>query len=165
VAREIERKFLVEDASWRACADAGVSLRQAYLCQGERAVVRLRLGGGGAFLTIKSAEAGLSRAEFEYAVPAADARELMQLRQGEIVSKTRFRAPHGGRVWEVDVYDGANAGLVVAEIELESEAEMPELPPWLGREVTGEERYYASRLASQPFCSWPAGTDEGRRER
>ena len=96
-------------------------------------------------------------------MPLADAEALTELRQGSVLQKTRFRAPHGGRTWEVDVYAGDNAGLVIAEIELESEAAAVKLPPWFGREVTGEARYYAARLAEQPFRSWPETAGRGDR--
>lgn len=158
--QEIERKFLVADDRWRRDAQAGRELLQAYLCETGRAVVRLRVvDGAEAFLTIKSAEAGLSRAEFEYPVPVADAQALMALRHGSMLAKTRFNVPYAGRVWEVDVYSGENEGLLIAEIELESGTERVKLPPWLGREVTGEARYYASRLAREPFRSWASDAE------
>src|SRR5687768_1484600 len=152
--REIERKFLVANDGWRVHADAGRRLRQAYLADTGRAVVRARVEGTGAVLTIKSATPGLSREEFEYAVPVADAEALIELRQGSVLEKTRFHVRHAGRRWEVDVYDGDNAGLTIAEIELESEAAAVELPAWIGREVTGERRFYASALAERPYSSW-----------
>ena len=160
--REIERKFLVGNDGWRAVADVGRTLRQAYLAETDRAAVRVRIvDGAAAVITIKSAEPGLSRGEFEYPVPLADAEALTELRQGSVLQKTRFHAPHAGRTWEVDVYSGDNSGLVIAEIELESEATTIELPPWVGREVTGEARYYASRLAAKPFRSWPENPGQG----
>jgi adenylate cyclase len=155
VAHEIERKFLVADPAWRARADAGRRLRQAYLAATDKAAVRVRITDGrDAVLTIKSADPGLCREEYEYCVPLADAEMLTALRQGSVVDKTRFRVPYGGRRWEVDVYHGENAGLVLAEIEIESETAAVELPPWLGREVTGEARYYAARLAQNPYRHW-----------
>jgi adenylate cyclase len=163
VAQEIERKFLVADDGWRARADAGRRLRQAYLAETDRAVVRVRIEDGGrGVLTIKTAEPGLSRQEFEYALPLDDAEALIALSQGSVLDKTRFHVAHAGRRWEVDVYDGDNRGLVVAEVELESEAAAVVLPPWAGKEVTGEQRYYASRLAQKPFRSWPGETEPGR---
>lgn len=153
--QEIERKFLVASDGWRAGADPGRSFRQAYLAETERAAIRVRISDGkDAVITIKSARSGLSRSEFEYGVPVADAEALAELRQGSVLQKTRFRSPHAGRTWEVDVYAGDNAGLVIAEIEIESETAKVELPPWLGREVTGEQRFYAARLAQHPFRSW-----------
>ena len=160
--REIERKFLVAADDWLGCADAGRRLRQAYLAETDRAVVRVRIEDDrAAFLTVKSAEAGLSRQEFEYPIPLADAQALLALRRGPVLDKTRHHVPHAGRVWEVDVYAGDNAGLVIAEIELSDEGEAIELPPWLGREVTGEARYYASRLALRPYSAWP---EQARRD-
>jgi adenylate cyclase len=163
VAQEIERKFLVADDGWRAVADGGRRLRQAYLAETERAVVRVRIENGArGVLTIKSAEPGLSRQEFEYALPLEDAEALIALRQGSVLDKTRFHVPHAGRRWEVDVYGGDNRGLIIAEVELESEAAAVELPHWAGKEVTGEQRYYASRLAREPFRSWSGETGQGR---
>jgi adenylate cyclase len=155
VAQEIERKFLVADDGWRAAADGGRRLRQAYLAETDRAVVRVRIEDGArGVLTIKSAEPGLSRQELEYPLPLEDAEALVALSQGSVLDKTRFHVPHAGRRWEVDVYGGDNRGLIIAEVELESEAAAVQLPPWAGKEVTGERRYYASSLAQRPFRSW-----------
>jgi adenylate cyclase len=162
VPQEIERKFLVADDGWRAHAGAGRRLKQAYLAETDRAVFRTRIAdGAAATLTIKSAEAGLSRQEFEYDLPVEDAEALVKLRQGSVLEKTRFDVPFGGRKWEIDVYGGDNEGLVVAEVEIESETADVELPPWIGREVTGEERYYASQLARHPYRAW-AAAGQGR---
>jgi adenylate cyclase len=156
MALEIERKFLVKDDGWRRGADEGRRLRQAYLADTGRAAVRVRIEDEArAVLTIKSADSGLTRQEFEYAIPLADAVALLALRQGSVVEKTRYHVPHAGRHWEVDLYAGDNDGLVLAEVEIESEAAAVELPPWLGREVSGEARYYASSLARRPFSAWP----------
>ncbi len=164
--QEIERKFLVANDGWRGGADRGKRLRQAYLAQTDRLSVRVRIEDDTtAALTIKSAEAGLSRLEFEYPMPLADAEALLALRQGSVLVKTRFRARHVGREWEVDVYSGDNRGLVVAEIEIESEGEPFEFPPWVGAEVTHDPRYYASRLAQQPFGEWAGADAESRDER
>ena len=145
---EIERKFLVENESWRGRADAGRRLQQAYLAETDRTVVRVRIEDGRrAVLTIKSAAPGLSRQEFEYPIPPADAEALAALRQGAALEKTRFRVPHAGWTWEIDVYAGDNQGLIIAEIELASEADAFEPPPWLGREVTEDPRYKNRALA------------------
>ncbi len=153
---EIERKFLVANDAWKAAADHGRRLRQAYIAETDRAAVRVRTEDDTTgVLTIKSARPGLSRAEYEYVLPVDEARDLLQLRQGSIVEKVRFSVPYAGRFWEVDVYSGDNEGLVVAEVELESEADAIERPAWLGREVTGDARYYAARLAQLPFRDWP----------
>lgn len=153
--REIERKFVVTSDGWRRGADQGRRLRQAYLAETDRAVVRVRIEDGArSVLTIKSAESGISRHEFEFPLKVADAEVLIALCEGSVLDKTRFHAPHAGRTWEVDVYSGDNAGLVIAEIELQSEEEAVELPPWLGREVTASARYYAARLARRPYAAW-----------
>jgi adenylate cyclase len=162
--QEIERKFLVADSSWRGQADAGRRLRQAYLAETDKLVVRARVvDGGEALLTIKSAESGLSRQEYEYSIPLVDGEALMALRQGSVLEKTRYHVTHAGRGWEVDVYHGENAGLVLAEIEIESEAATVDQPPWLGREVTGDARYYAARLAQHPFGAWQTDDASGER--
>lgn len=155
--QEIERKFLVESDAWRAAAGPGRRLRQAYLAETDRAVVRVRTEDGArAMLTIKSAAPGLAREELEYPVPLDHANSLVEMRQGAVLEKTRYAVSHGGHVWDVDVYDGENAGLVVAEVAVASEAEAASvpLPGWLGREVTGERRYYAARLSQHPFAAW-----------
>jgi adenylate cyclase len=162
VPQEIERKFLVASDGWREEADRGRRLRQAYLAETDRAAIRVRIiDNADAVITIKSARSGLYRQEFEYPVPLPDAEKLAELRQGSELQKTRFRAWYAGRCWEIDVYDGDNAGLVLAEVELESETASVEIPPWVGREVTGEQRYYAAKLAAHPFSAW-SDTKSGR---
>jgi adenylate cyclase len=154
---EIERKFLVADEGWRTVADRGHRFRQGYLAETGSAVVRVRTDDAQrGILTIKSASPGLSRMEYEYPIPVSDAEGLMELCQGWVVEKVRFRVPHGDATWEVDVYSGDNQGLVIAEIELKSEEDAIVVPPWAGREVTGDRRYYAASLAHSPFRAWPA---------
>jgi len=132
VPQEIERKFLVANDDWRAEADRGRRLQQAYLAHTDRISIRIRrVEDGTAFITIKSAGPARSRHEFEYPLPLSDAKELSELRQGSILEKTRFRVSHAGRVWEIDVYSGENAGLVIAEVELEAETAQIDLPPWV----------------------------------
>lgn len=134
---------------------------QAYLAETDRAVLRVRIEDGArAAMTVKSAVAGLTRQEFEYAIPLAEAEEMAALRQGAVLEKVRFLVPHAGREWEVDVYAGENAGLILAEIELESETAEFVPPGWLGTEVTGDARYYASRLSRNPFGAWTRTTSE-----
>ena len=162
MSHEIERKFLVIGEGWRANADQGRRLRQAYLAETDRAAIRVRIvNDDSAVFTIKSARSGLSRQEYEYPLPVDDAKALSDLRQGAIIEKTRFHVVHGGRTWEIDVYGGENSGLVIAEIELESENAEIEFPPWLGREVTWDRRYYAARLGAQPFRSWTGDAGKG----
>jgi adenylate cyclase len=157
MATEIERKFLVTGTGWRAAADAGTAYRQGYLLGSERASVRVRIEGEVARLNIKSATLGVTRQEYEYAIPMADAAALLDgLCEKPLVEKTRYHVPHAGRVWEVDVFAGDNAGLVVAEVELESEDAPLQLPSWAGREVSGEARYYNVCLVRHPYANWTA---------
>lgn len=159
MATEIERKFLVNGDGWRAAADAGTPFRQGYFFGPERASIRVRIEGGRANLNIKSAELGVRRLEFEYPVPLAEAEQMLaELCDPPPVEKTRYRVPYGGRDWEVDVFEGANAGLVVAEVELEAEDAPLERPDWVGREVSYEHRYYNVCLVHHPFREW--GPDE-----
>ncbi len=154
---EIERKFLVRADAWRQAADEGVRYRQGYLNRDGRSSVRVRVGGGRARLNIKSGELGMSRLEFEYPVPLADAEEMLaRLCHRPLIEKTRYRVRHGAHVWEVDVFEGENAGLVVAEVELEAPEEALELPAWVGEEVTGDPRYYNVCLVEHPYREWGA---------
>lgn len=149
---EIERKFLVTNSSWADNAGRPVSIRQAYVALTDRASVRVRIKGGDqAFLTIKSAAPTISRVEVEVPIPVAEAEELLALRTGAVIEKQRHPVPHGGLVWEVDVFAGANAGLVIAEVEMPSADHDVALPGWAGAEVTGDERYYNARLATDPI--------------
>lgn len=150
---EIERKFLVRGDAYRALAP-GMACRQGYLCTDPARVVRVRVLGDRAFLTIKGAAAGASRAEFEYAIPPGDARELLNLCERTLIEKTRYTVPHGGLVWEIDEFHGANAGLVVAECELQAEDQRVDRPDWVGEEVTGDARYFNSNLVARPFTTW-----------
>lgn len=157
---EIERKFLVLDASWRAAADAGTRYRQGYLSRvtGEGAVrssIRVRTDGECAYLNIKSATLGIRRQEYEYPIPLADAEAMLaELCVGTAVEKIRYHVRVGAHVWEIDVFAGANAGLIVAEIELGHEDEAFERPAWLGAEVSDDPRYYNVCLADHPYSAW-----------
>jgi len=150
---EIERKFLVRGSRWKARA-RGVLTRQGYLSTTSNTTVRVRIAGNRGFLTVKGRTRGLSRAEFEYAIPVRDAAALLELCKKPLVEKTRYRIPFGAHTWEVDEFHGANAGLVVAEVELESADEEPALPPWVGREVSRDGRYYNANLVKKPFTTW-----------
>lgn len=158
MGREIERKFLVKDGSWRAAADGeGTRIRQGYLETGGGVTVRVRLAGGAGFLTVKGPTRGIARAEYEYRIPAGDAEKMLEGLCGErVVEKTRWRIPEGegGLVWEVDVYGGRNVPLVTAEIELPEEGTAFVRPAWLGEEVSGEARYRNSELAVWPVATW-----------
>lgn len=156
MALEIERKFLVASDAWRAAATRRVTMRQGYLTEiGSAASVRVRLEGVTATLNIKQSVVGSARAEFEYAIPVADAETVIATLCQALVLKTRYEVPNAGHVWEVDEFEGDNAGLVVAELELGSEDEAFERPAWLGPEVTHEARYYNHALASRPYRTWP----------
>lgn len=148
---EIERKFLVRDDAWRSDVTATKTLRQGYLSLDPEAVVRVRTDGHQGWLTIKGRSTGISRAEFEYPVPSADADALLALCGGRVVEKVRHLVPHGAHTWEVDVFSGANTGLIVAEIELSSDTEPFDRPGWLGEEVSGDRRYDNASLAVQPW--------------
>lgn len=155
MATEIERKFLVLDERWRRQAAAGVFMRQGYLSGGQQSSIRVRLQGAQAFLNIKSATLGVSRREYEYAIPIKDADELLNhFCDGPLIEKTRYEVEYAGHVWEVDVFAGDNAGLVVAEIELGSEDEVFEKPPWAGVEVSYDSRYYNVCLVKHPYKDW-----------
>ena len=146
--KEIERKFLVASDAWREKARIGKSFRQAIIFSSGNRSVRIRaIDQKRARLTIKIGINGLSRHEFEYDVPMDDAVELLALADGTSITKTRYEVKHGKHVWEVDVYGGALQGLVVAEVEMRSEKDQPELPAWLGREVTGDKRFSNQALA------------------
>jgi adenylate cyclase len=152
MATEIERKFLVNGTQWRN--GTGTRIQQGYLNRDKARTVRVRVRADQAFLTVKGLNQGASRAEFEYEIPLADAKELLKLSDGPIIEKTRYVVVHEGSKWEVDEFEGDNSGLVVAEIELQSQDEPFSRPPWLGREVTDDNRYYNSSLASHPFRDW-----------
>ena len=155
MAKEIERKYLVRDDSWRDHVHHEVRYEQGYLANTEQCSVRVRVGGDQAHVNIKSRTVGASRLEFEYPVPMEDARVMLrELCLRPIIEKTRYIVHHESRVWEVDVFDGDNAGLVVAEIELEDEAQTVPLPPWAGEEVTHDVRYYNTNLAVTPYSQW-----------
>ena len=152
---EIERKFLVLGDNWQRLATGRSSIRQAYLSSNGKASIRVRIKGDGtATLSIKSRPVDLRRLELEYAIPTLEAEALMQLRQSSVIEKVRYVIPHGELAWEVDVFEGDNLGLVIAEIELRHERQQIELPPWIGTEVTGQQQYYNSALVQRPFCSW-----------
>lgn len=153
---EIERKFRVR-AGWRPDG-AGEEIAQGYLSSVPERTVRVRLRGGRGYLTVKGKNGGADaarRAEFEYEIPAADARALLALAEPGVIEKERFLVPAAdGHTWEVDIFHGENEGLVVAEIELGAEDEPFARPDWLADEVTGDARYYNSNLARTPYRLW-----------
>ena len=151
---EIERKFLVANDSWKKHVTRSARFSQGYLGITGKASVRVRVAGEKAWINIKSANPGMTRVEFEYCVPAPEGREMLRLSQQEPLEKTRYWVQEGSHTWEVDVFSGANQGLVTAELELHSEEEQFDRPAWLGREVTSEICYYNNQLARHPFCLW-----------
>jgi len=150
---EIERKFLVRRELW-ASSGRSTLFQQGYLCREEGRTVRARRAGGSAFLTIKGAARGLARPEFEYEVPLADIDGLLQLCIQPLIEKRRHLHEHEGHTWEVDEFLGQNAGLLVAEIELDRADEEFSRPSWVGEEVTDDPRYLNANLAVHPFSMW-----------
>lgn len=153
MATEIERKYLLQSDAWRPGA-SGTIYRQGYLNRDPTRTVRVRIAGDQAFLTIKGKNQGARRAEFEYDIPVVDAEALLALADGPLIEKVRYRLPFAGFIWEIDEFLGGNAGLIVAEVELPSEDVQPPLPSWIGREVTGDARYYNSALSKNPYSEW-----------
>lgn len=155
MAQEIERKFLVKD-DFIGQAGESLLIIQAYLSLDKERTVRIRIQNEQAFLTIKgkSNVSGLSRYEWEKEIDQSEAKELLKLAIGSSIEKIRYRIPVGNHVFEVDVFSGENEGLVLAEVELQSEAEVFEKPEWLGKEVSGDPRYYNANLVLNPFNKW-----------
>lgn len=155
---EIERKFLLNDDSWRGAVTQSTVFKQSYLPFAGGATYvsgRIRIAGEKAFITLKSAVKGFSRNEFEYEIPVADAEQMLKLFcTGGVIDKVRHIVVHQGFRWEIDEFRGENAGLIIAEIELKSETQTFPRPEWLGKEVTGDHRYANSRLARTPYSQW-----------
>ncbi len=155
MATEIERKFLVINDLWREHVISSSVLKQAYLSTRKDATVRVRIDDDQAFLTIKSATVGISRSEFEYAIPVADAEAMLPLRQGgAVIEKTRYKVECGEHVWDLDIFQGENRGLQVAEVELQAEDEEFQLPEWVGTEVSHDHRYLNANLIEHPYTKW-----------
>jgi adenylate cyclase len=153
MAKEIERKFLVTGDSWRQAK--GVRYRQGYLNTAQERSVRVRINDDKAYLTIKGTTVGATRLEFEYEIPGQDAQEILdELCERPLIEKNRHKIEHGGLTWEVDEFFGENEGLIIAEIELDSEDQAFEKPDWLGREVTGDPRYFNANLVENPYSRW-----------
>lgn len=152
---EIERKFLLSGEDWRVLG-TGVPYRQGYLSTVPGRSVRVRLVRDKGYLTIKGMAVGATRAEYEYEIPAGEAGEMLDnLCERPLIEKTRYRVEHHGLTWEIDEFDGDNAGLIVAEVELDEEDQAITLPDWVGKEVTGDPRYYNASLIANPYTSWP----------
>jgi adenylate cyclase len=153
---EIERKFRIANDAWRQQIRSSTLLRQGYLANTARASVRVRLAGDEGWLSVKAMTPGRARAEYEAAIPAEDANDMLQrLCQGPVIEKWRHIVIYDGHEWEIDEFLGENAGLLIAELELDSEHEEFASPPWLGDEVTHDERYYNFKLSEHPWRRWP----------
>jgi adenylate cyclase len=155
MALEIERKFLVLNDDWRATVERATPIRQGYFCRTPLMCARIRVLGDQGFITIKSEHGSLVRHEFEYEIPKPDAIEMINRFCIEpIIAKTRHSVTYHGNLWTIDVFEGANTGLVVAEVELTDAAQSVALPPWAGADVTSDKRYGNANLASNPFTTW-----------
>ncbi|MBC2772190.1 CYTH domain-containing protein [Rhizobium sp. AQ_MP] len=150
MAKEIERKFLVRDDAWKSNVTSETRIRQAYIAAETDRSVRIRTRNDEtAQLTIKFGNGLLVRDEFEYQIPIDDALEMIGIAKGHVIEKTRYTVDFAGFTWEIDVFAGQHRGLVIAEVEMQSETDEPKLPAWLGREVTGDKRYSNQALATE----------------
>lgn len=151
---EIERKFLVKSEEWRTFG-TGTIYRQGYIATKKGTTVRVRLAGNQGYITIKGASKGISRAEYEYSIPAEDAQEMLDnLCEPPLIEKTRYKIEIAGLIWEVDEFAGKNQGLIVAEVELTDANQTIEIPDWIGQEVSDDARYYNANLAQHPYSEW-----------
>ncbi len=154
MAKEIERKFLVVGDAWRALAQ-GVHYRQGYLNSIKERTVRIRTVGEKAVITVKGPTVGVTRMEFEYQIPYDDCVAMLDnLAEKPIIEKKRYKVPMGDFIWEIDEFFGVNEGLIVAEIELKSEDQDFKKPEWIGKEVSGDPRYFNSNLVAHPYSTW-----------
>ena len=154
MGEEIERKFLVSGEAWREMAE-GTRYRQGFLSTEPERTVRVRVAGPRGSITVKGKNLGARRAEFEYEIPVADAERMLDtLCKRPLIEKVRYVLAVGVHTWEIDVFEGDNAGLVVAEIELRREDEAFERPEWVGEEVTDDPRYFNSNLVANPYRAW-----------
>ncbi len=157
MATEIERKFTVKSDQWRKLA-TGIVYRQGYIATKKGITVRVRLVGNQGYLTIKGSTVGISRTEYEYPIPAADAQAMLDsLCERPLIEKTRYKVEHAGLIWEVDEFAGENQGLIIAEVELADENQIIELPDWIGIEVSDDPRYFNANLVQYPFSKWVKG--------
>lgn len=155
MAVEIEHKFLLANENWRKNVTHSVVYRQGYLSSQPTSSIRVRVSNNEAWLNIKSAVIGTQRHEYEYAIPLCDAQEILtNLCAKPLIEKTRYFVMHDNHQWEIDEFEGENAGLIVAEIELDSLDEAFAKPAWLGKEVTQDLRYYNNNLAKNPYNQW-----------
>lgn len=154
MATEIERKFLVTSDEWRNLA-TGIIYRQGYIATKKGTTVRVRLAGNQGYLTIKGTTKGISRAEYEYEIPAEDAQEMLDnLCESPLIEKTRYKITIDDLVWEVDEFVGENQGLIIAEVELSDAHQTINIPNWIGQEVSDDARYYNANLVQHPYNQW-----------
>jgi len=151
---EIERKFLLASEKWRQTADKGTVFKQGYLCTEKERTVRIRIAGKKGLMTVKGVTVKNSRAEYEYEIPVEEAAEMLLLCHQPLIEKRRYVVIENELTWEIDVFEGENKGLILAEVELESEDQKVELPKWVGEEVSGDPRYYNASLVKMPFQKW-----------
>lgn len=155
MALEIERKYLVINDKWRDSVIKESVMKQGYLANVPNASVRVRVADNMARLTIKGRSEGISRSEYEYPIPLQDAQEILNgLVAGALIEKVRYQVKCGDHLWDLDVFDGTNRGLIVAEVELGSEEEAFQMPEWAGEEVSSDSRYYNASLVTHPYCDW-----------
>jgi adenylate cyclase len=155
MGKEIERKFLLLSDAWRDEVRDSVHLIQGYLVRNEKSAIRIRIKGTRAELNIKQSLDGIDRLEYEYEIPLADAREILEhVALRPLIEKTRHHVVRGDHLWEIDEFDGENRGLIMAEIELTDADEPFDKPAWIGEEVSLDPRYYNSNLSLSPFGKW-----------
>jgi CYTH domain-containing protein len=150
--KEIERKFLLKGYAWRN--EKAMKYRQGYLNTAKERTVRVRIIGDKGYLTIKGIAIGASRLEFEYEIPCQDANILLDICEKPLIEKNRYKVEEGGFIWEIDEFFGENQGLIIAEVELESEDQEFPKPDWVGEEVTGDPRYFNANLIKNPYTKW-----------
>jgi adenylate cyclase len=152
---EIEKKYLLKDDSWKKQVISGIYYRQGYISSQPGRVVRIRTIEDKAYLTIKGKSIGAVRSEYEYEIPYEEAVEILtQVCEKPIIEKIRYKLMYKDLLWEIDEFEAENKGLVVAEVELEDESQNIDLPPWVGEEVTTQEKYYNASLVKKPFSAW-----------
>lgn len=151
--QEIERKFLIDKKRWKP-KDKGHKIVQGYLSADPERVVRVRISDDKAFITIKGKPTGIVRTELEYEIPKNEAEVLMKMCLNSVVEKIRYKEQIGDLIWEIDIFEGKNKGLILAEVELESENQSIDLPDWATHEVSGETRYFNLWLSINPFINW-----------
>jgi adenylate cyclase len=155
MALEIERKYLVISDKWRTDVISESAMKQDYIANVSNASVRVRVSGEEARLTIKGPTRGISRSEYEYPIPIQDALEILHHHvSGALIEKIRYKVRCGEHVWDLDVFEGENKGLIVAEVELSSVDERFQMPEWAGEEVSSDKRYNNASLVTHPYCDW-----------